>query len=103
MGLNFRLAWRNIWRHPRRTGLTLAAIVFSDAILVWMIGLQLGQYDMMIDNTLRSFIGHVQIQAKGYQDKPQMYNTIPDALQLASRIRENPNTPRVGVRAIGFA
>jgi putative ABC transport system permease protein len=103
MGLNHRLAWRNIWRHPRRTGLTLAAIVFSDAILVWMIGLQLGQYDMMIDNTLRSFIGHVQIQAKGYQDKPQIYNTIPNAALLASQIRENPNTPRVGVRAIGFA
>ena len=103
MILNLRLAWRNIWRHPRRTGLTLAAIVFSDAILVWMIGLQLGQYDMMIDNSLRSFIGHVQVQAKGYLDKPQMYNTIADATSLASRIRENPHTPHVGVRAVGFA
>ncbi|WP_455206768.1 ABC transporter permease [Kaarinaea lacus] len=103
MDINFRLAWRNIWRHPRRTGLTLAAIVFSDAILVWMIGLQLGSYDMMIDNTLRSFIGHVQVQAKGYLDKPQLRTTIPHAAQLAARLRENPATPHVAVRAIGFA
>ncbi|WP_455365942.1 ABC transporter permease [Kaarinaea lacus] len=103
MKINFRLAWRNIWRHPRRTGLTLAAIIFSDAILVWMISLQLSSYDMMIDNTLRSFTGHVQIQAKGYLDKPQIRNTIPHASQLASRLRENPVTPHVAVRAMGFA
>ena len=103
MDINFRLAWRNIWRHPRRTGLTLAAIVFSDAILVWMIGLQLGSYDMMIDNTLRSFIGHVQVQAKGYLDKPQLRTTIPHAAQLAAHLRENPVTPHVAARAMGFA
>ena len=34
MLINLRLAWRNIWRHPRRTGLTLAAIVFSDILVV---------------------------------------------------------------------
>ncbi|WP_455221973.1 ABC transporter permease [Kaarinaea lacus] len=103
MNINFRLAWRNIWRHPRRTGLTLAAIIFSDAILVWMISLQLSSYDMMIDNTLRSFTGHVQIQAEGYLDKPQIRNTISHASQLASRLRTNPVTPHVAVRAMGFA
>lgn len=103
MGISLRLAWRNIWRHPRRTALTLAAIVFSDALLVWMIGLQLGQYDMMIDNTLKSFTGHVQIQAVGYLDKPQMRATIPDAEQLANQLRQQTTIKNIGVRASGFA
>ncbi|WP_455204097.1 ABC transporter permease [Kaarinaea lacus] len=103
MGISLRLAWRNIWRHPRRTGLTLAAIVFSDAILVWMIGLQLGQYDMMIDNTLKSFTGHVQIQAVGYLDKPQIRTTIANAEQLANQLRQKPALKKIGVRASGFA
>ncbi|SVC97876.1 uncharacterized protein METZ01_LOCUS350730, partial [marine metagenome] len=28
MGITLRLAWRNLWRHPRRTWLTIAAMVF---------------------------------------------------------------------------
>lgn len=103
MGINLRLAWRNIWRHPRRTLLTLAAIIFSDAILVWMIGLQLGQYDLMIDNTMRAFSGHIQIQANGYLDKPQIRKVVPSAETLAEQIRQNPLSKNTAVRAMGFA
>jgi ABC-type lipoprotein release transport system permease subunit len=103
MGINLTLAWRNLWRHPRRTALTLAAMVFSDVLLVWMIALQLGQYDMMIDNTLRAFTGHVQIQAQGYLDKPQMRRTIPNAVHLSAEIRKHLENANVAVRAMGFA
>jgi ABC-type lipoprotein release transport system permease subunit len=110
MGISLRLAWRNIWRQPRRTGLTLAAIVFSDVILVWMIGLQLGQYDLMIENTLRTFTGHVQVQAPGYLDKPQMRRVIDNAEKKADLLRkelsnaeERFGVARISVRASGFA
>ena len=103
MGINLTLAWRNLWRHPRRTVLTLAAIVFSDVLLVWMIALQLGSYDMMIDNTLRAFTGHIQVQAQGYLDKPQIRRTVPGAAELATNIRSQIHNANVGVRAMGFA
>ncbi len=64
------LAWRNIWRHPRRTLLTIGAMVFADMLLIFMLGLQFGQYRMMIDNTLRAFPGQMKIQAAGYKDEP---------------------------------
>lgn len=103
MGMMLRLAWRNIWRHPRRTGLTLAAIIFSDALLVWMIALQLGQYDVMIEYALRSFTGNVQVQATGYKENPQIYRTIPDVAGLAARIRKDTGDEHVAARGIGFA
>ncbi len=103
MWMMLLLAWRNIWRHPRRTGLTLAAIVFSDALLVWMIGLQLGQYDLMIEYALRIFPGNVQVQAAGYKKNPQIYRTIPDAAALAQRIRTETKDQDVAVRGMGFA
>ena len=65
MNITLRLAWRNLWRHSRRTWLTIGAMVFSNALLVFMISLQFGMYDLMIDNTLKSFTGHVQVQATG--------------------------------------
>lgn len=107
MGITLTLAWRNLWRHPRRTALTLAAMVFSNVLLVWMISLQLGQYDMMIDNTLRAFTGHAQVQAAGYLDNPQMHRTIADAAPLAENIRtqlrEADMQASVSARALGFA
>jgi len=103
MSLVFRLAWRNIWRHPRRAGLTLAAIVFSDIILVWMIGLQLGQYDLMIENTLNTFTGQIQIQQSNYQSKSALRDTVENASDIAEKIRRLLNSDHVSVRAQGFA
>ena len=97
------LAWRNIWRHPRRTLLTIAAMVFADTLLVFMLGLQFGQYRMMIDNSLRIFTGQMQVQASGYHDEPHMYRTIPAADQLAQAIRDSTRLEAVSVRGYGFA
>ena len=97
------LAWRNIWRHPRRTLLTIAAMVFADTLLVFMLGLQFGQYRMMIDNSLRVFTGQMQVQANGYLDEPHMYRSIADADALAQAIRARTQLDAVSVRGYGFA
>ena len=96
------LAWRNIWRHPRRTLLTIAAMVFADTLLVFMLGLQFGQYRMMIDNSLRIMTGQMQVQAAGYHDEPHMYRSIPAADKLAQAIREQAHIETVSPRAYGF-
>ena len=103
MTITLRLAWRNLWRHPRRTWLTAAAIAFSAMLLVFMITLQLGAYDMVLDNSLRIFTGQMQIQRAGYLDKPQMRTTIPDARRLAQELRRATGLAAVAARAQGFA
>jgi len=97
------LAWRNIWRHPRRTILTIAAMVFANTLLVFMLGLQFGQYRMMIDNSLRIFTGQMQVQARGYHDEPHMYRSIPAADTLAQLIRDQTQIDAVSPRAYSFA
>lgn len=97
------LAWRNIWRHPRRTLLTIGAMVFADMLLIFMLGLQFGQYRMMIDNSLRVFTGQMQVQAAGYKDEPSMHRSIPDADELARAIRDKTQLDAVSVRGYGFA
>ena len=88
MNLVVRLAWRNIWRHPRRTWLTAGAMMFSNVLLVFMISLQFGMYGLMINNTLQAFTGHLQIQAPGYKDDQRMRQTVPDIQPLARMLRE---------------
>ena len=87
MGLVMRLAWRNLWRQPKRTLLTTGAMVFSNLLLVFMISLQFGMYGLMIENGLKIFTGHLQIQAPGYIDEAKMRLTVADAADLASAVR----------------
>ncbi len=103
MGILLRLAWRNLWRHARRTWLTASAIAFASMLLVFMITLQLGAYDMMIDVSLRVFTGQMQVQRKGYHDKPQMRSTVPEAARLAAELRRATGLEAVAARAQGFA
>ncbi|UCH52587.1 MAG: ABC transporter permease [Pseudomonadota bacterium] len=102
MNVTLRFAWRNLWRHARRTWLTASAIAFSAALLVFMITLQLGAYDMMIDTSLRVYTGQLQVQRSGYLDKPQMRSTVPEAAALAAELRAA-GFPAVAARAQGFA
>ena len=52
------LAWRNLWRHQRRTWLTMGAMIFCNVLLIFLISLQLGTYQMMINGTISAFTGH---------------------------------------------
>ena len=103
MNLTLRLAWRNLWRQPRRTWLTTGAMVFSNIILAVMVSLQFGMYDMMIDNTLAVFTGHLQVQAPGYKDDKKMRQSIPNAAGLAASLRQNLEVDTVAVRGSAFA
>jgi ABC-type lipoprotein release transport system permease subunit len=95
------MAWRNLWRHKRRTWLTTTAMIFSNVLLVFMISLQFGSYDMMINNTLQAFSGHIQVQHEGYNDNPKIRSSIPDIVPLADRMRHS--VPDVSIAARGSA
>ncbi len=103
MNLVFRLAWRNIWRQPRRTWLTTGAMMFSNMLLVFMISLQFGMYGLMIDNTLQAFTGHLQIQAPGYIDDQKMRQTVDDIVPLADSLRSHFESDSIAARATAFA
>ena len=103
MNIVLRLAWRNLWRHARRTWLTIGAMVFSNMLLVFMISLQFGMYGLMIDNTLKVFTGHLQIQAPGYKDDQKMRQVVPDVRPLAERLRAELGSDEIAARGWAFA
>ena len=102
MNIILRLAWRNLWRHARRTWLTVGAMVFSNILLVFMISLQFGMYGLMIDNTLRVFTGHLQVQAPGYKDEQKMRQVVADVVGLAGHLRDATGAAKVAARGWAF-
>ena len=103
MNIILRLAWRNLWRQPRRTWLTIGAMVFSNALLVFMISIQFSTYELMIDNTLQAFTGHLQVQAPGYKDDLKMRQVVPDIASLASTLRQELGLETIAARGAAFA
>ncbi len=107
MNIILRMAWRNLWRHKRRTWLTVGAMIFSNLLLVFLISLQFGSYRMMIDNTLKPYTGHMQIQLDIYNDDPKMRNSFDNIMPLAEKLRKQLNntgiTARIAARGVAFA
>jgi ABC-type lipoprotein release transport system permease subunit len=97
-----RLAWRNLWRYPRRTILTTGAMAFSNVLLIFMISMQIGTYGLMIDNTLEPLTGHFQIQASGYKDDQKMRQVVPDAIELAALMRRGLQLQSISARGAAF-
>ena len=83
MSIEFKMAWRNIWRNPRRTFLTISAIAFASIILVFMLSFQLGCYETMINTSVKISTGHLQIQAKGYLNDKKIHLVIKDPDKIA--------------------
>ena len=84
--LYLKLAWRNIWRNKRRTLITMASVVMAVLLSSVMSSMQQGQYDQMIENTVGSFTGHLQVQHPDYfeestldtlNDHPKIKSVIP--------------------------
>ena len=103
MTITLRMAWRNLWRHKRRTWLTVGAMIFSNLILIFSISLQLGSYRMMIDNALKSYTGHMQIQREGYNEEPKMRSSIDAIIPLAIEVRKQLGSDEVAARGVAFA
>jgi len=102
MDIVLRLAWRNLWRHSRRTWLTIGAMVFSNTLLVFMISFQFSMYGLMIGNTLRVFSGHMQVQAPGYKDDQKMRQVVPGVQSLADRLRHEFDSETIAARGWAF-
>jgi putative ABC transport system permease protein len=102
-GLGLRLAWRNLWRNPRRTVLTLSAVAFATMILVFMVALQRGSYGAMIESAVNVFTGDLQVQARGYHDDPRLEGSLAQASALEARVAAVPGVRAVAGRAEAYA
>lgn len=97
------LAWRNIWRNPRRSILTILAIVFATGLLVFMLSFQLGSYEDMIDSSVQLSSGHFQIQSPEYNNRQEMHLTIAAPDNLLPQVLQQPGVRGAAIRSEAFA
>jgi len=95
------MAWRNLWRHRRRTLLTLSSIAFG-TMLAWLFtGLGDANWRKMIDLAARLGGGHVTLQHAEYLDSPTLSRTVAAASDLAAVALADSDVSRVVSRISG--
>ena len=97
------LAWRNLWRRPQRTVLSLSSIAIVTGLLVFMLSFQIGVYSTMKETTLRIFDGYAQLQPQGYADDPSLERVIDHPEQVARRAENVDGVTTASPRVNGFA
>jgi putative ABC transport system permease protein len=84
--LTLRIAWRNIFRQKRRTVLTVLTMFGGFTLSAISIGWADGTYNRIIQMFTRNRLGHIQIHAKGYLDRPSLYTWIDDYQEIGDEI-----------------
>ena len=85
----FRLAWRNIWRHRRRTVLLILAVAYAAFASVFFWGLNDGIIASVLTSQARFSSAPVLVTTTAYRDDPDPAHALPD-LAVAVAVRRLP-------------
>lgn len=84
-----QLAWRNIWRNPRRTILILAAVTIAVWSMVFSSALMRGIADQMVRNGIATLTGHIQIHQQGFRDDPSAAMHMKNPTELKQTLQDH--------------
>jgi len=89
----FSIAFRDLVRNRRRTGLTAVAVALGLVVVMSMSSLIVGMVDRMVEDNIRMMTGHLQIQNENYEDNKsslQYKDLLEDSEAWASRTEALP-------------
>ena len=94
MMLYLRLAWRNIWRHTRRTIIIVLAMSMTLALMMWYDGLMNGFTDAIYGNAVQVLGGNIQVHATGYRAEANSTPLLPlaDPQAVIKAAQADPST-----------
>jgi ABC-type lipoprotein release transport system permease subunit len=94
MLLYLKLAWRNIWRHRRRTIIIVLAMSITLAMMMWYDGVLNGFTDTIYGNAVKVLGGNIQVHAAGYRAQASSTPLLPlaDPQAVINAAEANPST-----------
>jgi ABC-type lipoprotein release transport system permease subunit len=101
------LGWRNLWRSPRRSLLTVGTVAVAFTVLVLLLGLVEGIARQMVENGTRLTLGHLQLHDARYLPDRGLHDTIGgrdgvDVRAVLARVDATPGVVASAPRVLGF-
>jgi len=87
--MHVQLAWRTVWRNPRRTMIILSAVIIGAWAMILFGALSRGMMTSMLSTSLNTLTGHIQIQKPQYREDPVVDHRISDPASLESVLNAN--------------
>jgi len=84
-----KMAWRNIWRNPRRTFVILSAVFFGVTGMLFMAALMKGMVYSMVENNINNLTGHVLIRNIDFVSDPSVENRLNDVDAMLAKVQDN--------------
>jgi len=103
MNTFFKIAWRNVIRHKYRSLVTIFAISFGLAALIFIKAFVVGADNQMVENYTDLVSGHLQIHAKGFQKRMGLERSISGSGEIIRRIQGERGVLAVSERVKDFA
>jgi ABC-type lipoprotein release transport system permease subunit len=97
-GTTVRMAWRNLWRNSRRTGLALAAIGLSVTLVLAYTSLMRGYGQWLVETLTGPMLGHVQAHAPQWRKDRLMDRTLRGVGATLDALRGDPAVTQATAR-----
>ncbi len=83
------LAWRNIWRNPRRTIVILTAVIIGIWSMILLGAIMRGMEAEMVRNGIATLTGSIQIHHKDYENDPVVENSLRNVDAIETIIKKH--------------
>lgn len=83
------LAWKNIWRNKKRSGIIIAAITFGLWGGLFSSALMVGMMENMVETAISRDLSHIQIHKQDYDQDQDVRSFIPNGSTVLEQTRQN--------------
>jgi ABC-type lipoprotein release transport system permease subunit len=84
--MDITIAWRNIWRNPRRTAIIITAVTIGILSMILLTSLMRGMVVDMVETGIATLTGDVRVCTTEFKDDPSVENRINDPAALLETI-----------------
>jgi ABC-type lipoprotein release transport system permease subunit len=84
----WKIAWRNIWRNPRRSWVLISAIGIGVFCFIGTVSFYDGFAYEMVNSMIQLYGGHIQIAAKDFHSNPVIHSYIQDPDRVKEALSE---------------
>jgi ABC-type lipoprotein release transport system permease subunit len=96
------LAWRNLFRHTRRTLITAFAMSIAVALCMGYLAFADGMFGLMFERMVTVQTAHAQLHNPKYPKTKALFETIPEFEKLEKQLRATEGVTATAARVYGY-